>query len=84
MKRKKKWNKENRLKLKDIKCSEKSKQDKHKITSQHISGKLLKYLSKQKKKTQSARIQPWDGSGKLEKEIYSQTLEINQMETFKI
>lgn len=49
MKRKKKWNKENRLKLKDIKCSEKSKQDKHKITSQYISGKLLKYLSKQKK-----------------------------------
>lgn len=46
-----------------------------------------KYISKQtnkKKKPKSVRIQPWGGSGKLEKELYSQTLQINQMETFKI
>ena len=66
MRRKKKLNKENRLKSTDTKCSEKSKQDKHKITSKCISSKLLKYLSKQKK-SKTVRMQPWGGSGGIGK-----------------
>ena len=67
MKRKKKWNKENRLKSKDIKCSEKSKQDKHKITSKYISSKLLKHLSKQKKNPKVLEFSHGAGVGNWKK-----------------
>ena len=67
MKRKKKWNKENRLKSKDIKWSEKSKQDKHKITSKYISSKLLKHLSKQKKNPKVLEFSHGAGVGNWKK-----------------